>query len=359
MAEYSKGQRQKITLFVSGFIMDLREYDHIISSPNTFPKSTLEYIRDILSNSKSSYSYLIDKVLSDGYIEPPSDYKWHGFYRITLPKEDMLLVLHDLEGIKRNLINKPVQSKIDIASVEQYIEYWRRAINEVPVPYEEAVKNQQYYDLRNATLDDFIRFIFDHDVPEDSRDREYWYYDYDMWIDYNRDELIDLYISLFNSSGDLINKYSYEQLDQGCWAMIGPNLDIGLEEMIWDTDIARAKRVLLIYSMYEIYKNLYTKIQIETSCNMWWDCLAYDFYDTELRNRHNEETRIIQDAMFCTLKKILELESEYCQEAALHGLGHLRHPETKIAIEAYLMKNSRLSKEQKKYAKACITGDIM
>ena len=87
--------------------------------------------------------------------------------------------------------------------------------------------------------------------------------------------------------------------------------------------------------------------------------LAYDFYDTELRNRHNEETRIIQDAMFCTLKKILELESEYCQEAALHGLGHLRHPETKIAIEAYLRKNSRLSKEQKKYAKACITGDIM
>ena len=63
--------------------------------------------------------------------------------------------------------------------------------------------------------------------------------------------------------------------------------------------------------------------------------------------------------MFNTLKKILSLKSETCQMAALHGLGHLRHPNTKSIIEKYIEDNSDLADDRISYAKACIEGGVM
>jgi hypothetical protein len=58
----------------------------------------------------------------------------------------------------------------------------------------------------------------------------------------------------------------------------------------------------------------------------------------------------MQDVMFQTLVRILSLDSETCQTAALHGLGHLHHPETKTLIDRYLAEHPSLTKERKEYA---------
>ena len=339
--------------------MDLREYDYITKSPDTFPRSTLLKIKKVLQDIDSLSTNLIDKVLENGYIEPPKEYEWHGCYKLALTDNEKSRVLDDLVRAGKELNDHSEYLGDEFAYVGQYVEYWTRAICETLVAYEEAIKNQSYYDLRGVSVVEFIKFLFDHDVPEDTEDPELWYDEYDMWIDYNKDELVDLYIRLFNDSADLLNRYSEEQLDQGCWVMMGPNLEVSLESIIWDDGIARAKRVMLIYSMYDMYNYFYKLNKLDTSCEMWWDSLAYDFYDNELRNRENKETQVIQDAMFSTLKKILEIDAKHCQTAALHGLGHLRHPDTEQAIKDYLRKHPGLDKNEKNYANACITGEIM
>ena len=60
----------------------------------------------------------------------------------------------------------------------------------------------------------------------------------------------------------------------------------------------------------------------------------------------------MQDVIFETLARILALDSSNCQRAALHGLGHLHHPDTSKLINEYLQKNPSISAELREYALA-------
>jgi hypothetical protein len=70
------------------------------------------------------------------------------------------------------------------------------------------------------------------------------------------------------------------------------------------------------------------------------------------------EDRRVQEAMFSALTKILAIDSLSCQLAALHGLGHLRHPNTETAIRTYLARSPTLAEDHRRFAVACITGDM-
>jgi hypothetical protein len=67
----------------------------------------------------------------------------------------------------------------------------------------------------------------------------------------------------------------------------------------------------------------------------------------------------MQDVIFETLASILELESEACQGAALHGLGHLHHPKTEELIKSYLQRHPSLSDAWKNYALAAARFEVM
>ncbi|CAG0939553.1 hypothetical protein BROC_00696 [Candidatus Brocadiaceae bacterium] len=335
--------------------MDLREYTYITRAPDTFPKSTLENIKKMLFDINSQYLSLIDKIFDNGYITPPKDYKWHGCYRIILSVQEKQLILQELE----RALNSSLYDETSIASVKQFHSYWKRCINEKPIPYEKAIKTQQYYDLRNISLKQFEDFIFNHPMPENTE--QYWYNDIDMWIDYEKEDVIKLYIQMFHHSNELLKLYSEEQLEQGFWVMMGFSLadNWTINGLVWANSISIEKRIELIYAMYELFKNLFNNNSLDTSCHMWWDALAYDFHPMKRRSRENETERQIQDAMFNTLKSILELSSEKCRISALHGLGHLQHPETETIIKTHLKINKMANGEYCDYANACITGDIL
>jgi hypothetical protein len=55
---------------------------------------------------------------------------------------------------------------------------------------------------------------------------------------------------------------------------------------------------------------------------------------------------------FETLADVLAIDSWICQEAALHGLGHLHHLHTRELIGRFVEKHPSLSQEQKAYALA-------
>lgn len=112
--------------------------------------------------------------------------------------------------------------------------------------------------------------------------------------------------------------------------------------------------------MFDLYAGLFSSNALDTKCEMWWDPLAYDFNPMKRADpQTNVEHRRIQDAMFRTLIRILELESPNCQRGALHGLNHVFHPDTKTVIDTYLRRHPNLTEEMREYAIACSRGEMM
>jgi hypothetical protein len=91
---------------------------------------------------------------------------------------------------------------------------------------------------------------------------------------------------------------------------------------------------------------------------MFWDALAYGYCVPTRYPETDSEDRRIQNAMFSALTQILRIDSITCQMAALHGLGHLRHPDTESAIKAYLASIPTLADEHRQFALACISGNV-
>ena len=204
-----------------------------------------------------------------------------------------------------------------------------------------------HIDLTNCTFEQFVVFIFDHEyspmnVPE-------WYWEPELEVQYNPTRHANCYIQLFTEPAFLLDRFPRLQLDQAFWAIAG-YMPGPVQEIMWDTSIPFELREKCVRSMYFLFEKLYavnslteTIFMPGSSCEMWWDLLAGD-YSTGSRNRaSSDEDRRMQDVMFDTLCQILDLGSEECQGAALHGLNHLRHPETDKAIHKWIRAHPELS----------------
>jgi hypothetical protein len=167
-----------------------------------------------------------------------------------------------------------------------------------------------------------------------------------------------LYIRLFEEPSFLFEKFNPEKLEQGFWAAQSCNLACSVSELVWESEAKLELRKQCIRAMYSLFEKFFSKDSLETSCYMWWDSLAYGYCCGNYFRERSDEERRMQDVMFETLCKILSLKSEGCQFAALHGLGHLRHPDTEAAISSYLSLHPELENEAREHALAAIKGEI-
>jgi hypothetical protein len=67
----------------------------------------------------------------------------------------------------------------------------------------------------------------------------------------------------------------------------------------------------------------------------------------------------LQDTYFQTLDKVLAIDSWICQGAALHGLGHLHHPDTAALFRRHIDEHPSLTKEQVAYAQAAAKFEVL
>ena len=217
------------------------------------------------------------------------------------------------------------------------------------------------YDIRNASFDEFVDFLFDHEVVSIPRSAETgpgpWYWAVEVLFDPNR--VAQHYIRLFTAPEFLLERFTREQLEQGFWAIQSSNIDCSVYEIIWNTDVPLEIRESCVRTMSDLFALLFSKDALETSVEMWWDSMAYDWYCGNRARKKGGEDESMQDTMFFTLEKILGLDSMACQDAALHGLGHLCHPQTKKLIDVFLEKNPSISNERREYALAAARFEVM
>lgn len=213
-------------------------------------------------------------------------------------------------------------------------------------------------DLTNVSFDEFVVFLFDHDVvPQEPGKYDPWYFHVEAEFDARK--IVAYYVRMFGEPEFLLTRFTKAQLDEGFWAIQGPNLDCSVSRIIEDSDLPLSVREECIRSMADLFKRLFATEPFDTSVQMWWDSLCYDWHCGNRKRERGGEDLELQNVFFETLVKVLAIDSWICQGAALHGLGHLHHPGTKERIERFVEEHPKLTQEQKAYALAAAKFEVM
>ncbi len=212
-------------------------------------------------------------------------------------------------------------------------------------------------DISEYSFEQFISFMFERDVPSETEKRDPWHWN--MEVTYLPGIICSYYVKLFRQPEFLIQQFSKAQLDEGFWAIQGPNLDCAVESVLWDTDLPFAAREECVRSMLDLFRLLFATEPLDTSVQMWWDSLCYDWHCGNRNRDLGGEDLKMQDVMFETLAAILSIDSPSCQGAALHGLGHLHHPGTHELVQKYIREHPSLSEKQREYAVAAAAFKVL
>jgi hypothetical protein len=212
-------------------------------------------------------------------------------------------------------------------------------------------------DLTNFTFEEFVAFLFDHDVPPKSEKYDPWYFHVE--VEFDAKKICAYYVQLFREPEFLLSRFTKPQLDEGFWAIQGPNLDCSVSQIIADSDQPISIREESIVSMADLYKRLFAKEPLDSSVQMWWDSLCYDWHSGNRNRERGGEDLELQDMLLGALTNVLAIDSWICQGAALHGLGHLHHPHTIELIERYIGEHPSLTEEQKAYALAASRFEVL
>lgn len=211
-------------------------------------------------------------------------------------------------------------------------------------------------DLTNSSFDDFVKFLFDRDISLESEGRDYWYWHIE--VEFDAPKIGESYIQLFSHPEFLLGRFTKRQLEEGFWAIQRPVLGCSVYRIIENSDLPLSVREECIRSMADLFRRLFASEPFDTSVQMWWDSLFYDWHCGIRKPEGGGEDLELQDMFFQTLAKVLAIDSWICQSSALHGLGHLHHPQTKELIERFIDEHPSLTPEQKAYALAAAKFEL-
>jgi hypothetical protein len=219
--------------------------------------------------------------------------------------------------------------------------------------------DKQVVDISSYSFDEFVAFLFARDVQlkeeqADPKKWDPWYSHVEVTCDAQR--TCQYYVRLFRQPAFLLERFSRAQLEEAFWGIQAANLDCSASRIVLDSDLPFAAKEECVRSMFDLFQHLFSVDPLESSAQMWWDSLCYDWTIGWRENRG--EDLMLQNVMFETLAKTLDLDSEPCQRAALHGLGHLRHPDTEELIQHFIDRHPQLSAEQRAYALAAAKFEV-
>lgn len=213
--------------------------------------------------------------------------------------------------------------------------------------YTDSMEPRSHIDATQHSFDEFISFLFEHEIA--AKEDKAWYWNTD--VTFAERKICEYYIRLFRNPDFLLGRFPKPQLEQGFWAMMS-GVDWSVKNLIDETDVPFPLREACVRAMFDLFRGFFATEPLDTSCYMWWDAMCYDWYCGNRAREQGGEDLEMQDVMYQTLAEILSLDSQSCQAAALHGLGHLHHPETREFVDRYITNHPSLTETQKEYALA-------
>jgi hypothetical protein len=215
------------------------------------------------------------------------------------------------------------------------------------------MEQPEFRNLRDISFDEFVTLIFQRDEPVKPAEVIL------LSDEVDAEKLCSYYVQLFRQPEFLLSRFTKEQLETGFWAIMGYTHEWSAGHLIECSDATLASRKGCIESMAALFERLFLNDPLDTSVHMWWDSLCYAWHCGNRNRINGGEDLELQDVYFHTLTKVLALDSWICQGAALHGLGHLHHPDTPELVSRFLSEHPDLSDEQLAYARAAAKFNVL
>lgn len=210
-------------------------------------------------------------------------------------------------------------------------------------------------DLRSISFHEFVSLVFERDAPVEPGELGPPFYD----VEVDAKKLCAYYVQLFRQPEFLLSRFTKRQLEEGFWAIMGHTHEWSAGNLIEHSDAPLASRKECIESMAVLFERLFVNESLDTSVHMWWDSLCYGWHCGNRKRENGGEDSELQDIFFRTLIKVLAINSWTCQGAALHGLGHLHHPDTGEVISRFINEHTSLTEEQIAYAHAAASFNVL
>jgi hypothetical protein len=213
-------------------------------------------------------------------------------------------------------------------------------------------------------LQAWINHVFDHPAGDPPW---YWGSDVEEWPE-APDQIVEHIAVTFERAGELLSRFSDEQLDQGFWYLFyqGPPDFMGT---LLDERVPLAIRLRALRSFVPLFEQVMAarcsshldhldeegENPLNRACYMWFD---------EVLDPYNPERLVqakLEEELIITLRVILANPHDACRESALHGIGHWvrQYPQLAGAVDQFLSSTRGLRPELVAYAESARAGDVL
>jgi len=212
-------------------------------------------------------------------------------------------------------------------------------------------------DLRNATYDQIIDFVFDH-YPEDEVDDKWYWKELDEDVRIEPRDAVRFLTRLCNTAGQLVDKFTFPQIAEGFTFLFGARGQDEFSEQMWNPAVPWPERLACIRSIPRLYTNVFERDPDGAGgcAYMLWDMIAYGYYCGNRTPLTDAEDARVQDAMFDALVTMLASNHRETLRGAIHGLGHLQHRDGNRVIRELLSSNRTLDSDVRAYAAQVLEG---
>ena len=215
-----------------------------------------------------------------------------------------------------------------------------------------------HLDLRQATYDQFVAFVFDH-YPEDEVDDK-WYWKTDAEITTDPRRAVEYLTKALSSGRDLLEQFTHRQIAEGFHYLLGAGAGPEVLEQLWNADVPWPDRRRCIMAIPKLYTDVLEQEAdgVGGCAYMLWDLVAYGYQCGNRDATTNPEDARVQDAMLEALRPMLNSRHPETQAGALHGLGHLCHRDTARTIREFLASDKPSNAQVRAYAASVLEGSF-
>jgi hypothetical protein len=221
----------------------------------------------------------------------------------------------------------------------------------------------------DPTLHAWIDHVFDHPV---SSEEWYWSENARKWPG-PPDQIPALIAQTFERSGELLSRFSSEQLGQGLWFLIGDTPPVYMLTLV-DENVPLATRLRALRSFVPLFEQIMAVRRsarlshldkkggkpLDRVCYMWWDLLWYHWMFPIEDRRPEAACAPFYGEILLTLRRLLTIPHDACRESALHGIGHWvrSYPELADTVDEFLSVTSGVRPKLIEYANRARAGQV-
>jgi len=211
-------------------------------------------------------------------------------------------------------------------------------------------------DLRNASYDEIVAFVFDH-WPEDDVDQK-WYWRLQDEVQIEPRQAIAFLTQLCNRAGELVERFTPAQIAEGLNYVFGAGGQFEFYGQLWNPSVSWPDRRVCIQAIPRLYTDVFEHDLdgIQSCAFMLWDSIAYGYCCGNHDPATDAEDARVQDAMFEALVSMLKSNHPETLRGAIHGLGHLEHRDGNRAIRELLSSSRSLPAHVRTYAAKVLEG---